>query len=355
MSNKINISAIDLFCGIGGLSYGLKQAGIPVIAGLDLDSSCEYAFEENVKSEFFAMDVTKLTGDFVFEKLWIDKDSTRVLVGCAPCQPFSTHSNKIKDKQASSKWHLLDQFKRLIEETTPHIVSMENVPNLANQQVFKEFVEFLEDNNYFVSFSNVYCPDYGIPQKRRRLVLLASLYGEIDLIPKTHTEENYVSLRDAIAHLPAVDAGQVCETDALHRTRQLSSLNLRRIKNSRPNGTWLDWDDELKLECHKKDSGNTYTAVYGRMAWNEPSSTITTQFHSYGTGRFGHPVQDRALTIREGALLQTFPEDYKFVEDEKEISITKLGIHIGNAVPVKLGFIIGQSIQKHLEVHNGAK
>jgi DNA (cytosine-5)-methyltransferase 1 len=346
-------SAIDLFCGIGGLSYGLKKAGIAVLAGVDLDPSCEYAYEQNVQAEFVLMDISKVQGEEINEKYWSDDEQVKILAGCAPCQPFSTHSNKVKNKKQTKRWRLISEFKRLVEETNPDIVTMENVPNLANQKIFRDFVAFLKQNGYFVSYSNVYCPDYGIPQKRRRLVLLASKYGEISLIPKTHSKESYVTLRQAIEHLPPVEAGEICRSDPLHRTRRLSDINLLRIKASKPNGTWLDWSEDLQLACHKKKTGKTYKAVYGRMSWDEPSSTITTQFYNYGTGRFGHPIQNRALTIREAAILQTFPEDYKFYESEKDIVIKRLGVYIGNAVPVELGVVIGKSILNHLEEHYG--
>lgn len=350
---SMEVSAIDLFCGIGGLSYGLQKSGISVVAGVDLDDSCKYAFEENVKGEFLSMDIADLSGDEIQKKYWGNDESIKILVGCAPCQPFSTHANKNKNKRNSKKWHLLDEFRRLIDETNPEIVSMENVPNLANQQIFKDFVKYLVANEYFVSYSNVFCPDYGIPQKRRRLVLLASTYGKIQLVPETHTPKNYVTLQQAIGNLPKIGAGETCESDPLHTARNLAEINVKRIEASKPNGTWLDWDENLRLACHRKNSGRTYKSVYGRMAWDEPSSTITTQFYSYGTGRFGHPVQNRALSIREGALLQSFPVDYKFCKDERNISTTQLGIQIGNAVPVDLAFVIGKSIQVHLGEYNG--
>lgn len=346
-------SAIDLFCGIGGLSYGLKKAGIPVLAGVDLDASCQFAYEQNVQAEFVLKDISKVQGKEINEKYWSGNNQVKILAGCAPCQPFSTHSNKVKNKKQTKRWRLIKEFKRLVEETNPDIVTMENVANLANQRIFKDFVAFLEQKGYFVSYSNVYCPDYGIPQKRRRLVLFASKYGVISLIPKTHSEEKYVTLRQAIEHLPPVEAGEICESDPLHRTTKLADINLRRIKASRPNGTWLDWNEDLQLACHKKKTGKTYKAVYGRMSWDEPSSTITTQFYNYGTGRFGHPTQNRALTIREAAILQTFPEDYKFYKTEKDIFIKRFGVHIGNAVPVELGVVIGKSILNHLEEHYG--
>src|SRR3972149_4929716 len=167
-------SAIDLFCSIGGLSYGLKKAGIPVLAGVDLDASCRFAYEQNVQAEFVSKDISKVQGEEINEKYWSSNNQVKILAGCAPCQPFSTHLNKVKNKKQTKKWRLISEFKRLVEQTNPDVVTMENVPNLANQKIFKDFVAFLEQNGYFVSYSNVYCPDYGIPQKRRRLVLLAS-------------------------------------------------------------------------------------------------------------------------------------------------------------------------------------
>lgn len=347
--------AIDLFCGIGGLSYGLKKAGIPVAAGVDLDDTCKYAYETNTKGEFISEDIIKLDGHKLKAKYWRDKSVYRILVGCAPCQPFSSHSNKNKNKKRSRRWRLLNEFSRLINETRADVVSMENVPNLSNQKIFEDFVNLLKSRKYHVSYTNVYCPAYGIPQKRRRLVLLASRLGEINLIPETHPSSEFVSIKEVIGKLPKVEAGEICKKDPLHRTTLLTELNLKRIRASKPNGTWEDWDKELMLECHKKDSGNTYKSVYGRMSWDEPSPTITTQFYNFGTGRFGHPSQDRALTVREAALLQTFPIDYKFFKNEEDFQIKRLGVHIGNAVPVDLGFVIGKSIKRHLQKNYGKK
>lgn len=348
----IKTAAIDLFCGVGGLSFGLKKAGIKVVAGIDLDESCRFAFEKNIKARFINQNISEMTGNDLVKTYWGKKDVVRILAGCAPCQPFSPHTNKNKERQKSEKWFLLNEFKRLINETLPEIITMENVPNLANQKIFMDFVKFLKNNEYFVTYTNAYCPDYGIPQKRRRLVLLASRLGEISLIPKTHSKEEYLTLYDAIGHLPPINSGEISEHDPLHRTMKLSDINIRRIRASKPNGTWQDWDEDLRLPCHKRRSGKTFKAVYGRMAWEEPASTITTQFYNLGTGRFGHPSQDRAITLREAALIQTFPDFYKFWPEKKQINLKRLGIHIGNAVPVDLGFIIGKSILKHLEGKN---
>jgi DNA (cytosine-5)-methyltransferase 1 len=344
------IGVIDLFCGIGGLTHGLKRAGLDVKAGIDFDKSCKYAYEANNDAIFIGEDIAKVKGEEL-KKIW-GRKKIKILVGCAPCQPFSTHSNKVKDKENGDKWNLLNEYLRLVEETSPNVLSMENVPNLANKEIFSKFISKLKESGYHVFYKNVFCPNYGIPQKRRRLVLLASKYGEISLLPSTHSKETYRTVKDAIGNLTVVADGEKDKKDCLHFSSKLSEINLRRIQSSVPNGNWEDWSEDLKLECHKKNTGKTYKSVYGRMSWNEPSPTITTQFYNYGTGRFGHPEQNRALTVREASILQTFPNDYKFVENENDIYMTRLGTHIGNAVPVQLGYIIGESIKEHLKKYS---
>lgn len=341
------VSGVDLFCGVGGLTHGLIKSGIKIRAGIDLDTSCKYAYEANNNAKFIGKSVSEISGKEI-KKFW-KKDEIKILVGCAPCQPFSTYSNKVKEKEKGDKWNLLNEFGRLVKETKPDIISMENVPNLSNKRIFKDFVNELEKLNYKVKYQNVYCPNYGIAQKRRRLVLLASLFGDIELIAPTHTKENYKTVKDAIGKLEKLRNGEKSKKDKLHFTTKLTEINLQRIKSSIPNGTWEDWDKSLWLNCHKKESGKSFKAVYGRMSWNEPAPTITTQFYNYGTGRFGHPEQNRALTAREAAILQGFPQDYKFVDKDSEVALTKLGTHIGNAVPVDLGFVIGKSILTHLK------
>ena len=194
---------------------------------------------------------------------------------------------------------------------------MENVPQLMDfneSSIFQDFCNELAEMGYKFSYSVVFCPDYGIPQRRRRLVLLASKLGEISILPKTHTPDNYVTVKDVISSLPPIKSGEVCATDPLHRARQLSPINIRRIQATKEGGSWREWPDELVLDCFKKESGRTYGSVYGRMRWNEPAPTMTTQCTGLGNGRFGHPEQDRAISLREAAIFQTFPENYKFAE-----------------------------------------
>lgn len=343
---KCNAVAVDLFCGVGGLTHGLQESGIKVIAGLDTDASCKYAFEENNDSRFIEDDVSNVQGADI-KKLY-PKNSIKILVGCAPCQTFSQHTVKNRDREKDERWGLLYQFLRLIKDSKPDIVSMENVPQLRYYRVFEDFVHELKKEGYFVNYKLVNCLRYGIPQRRIRLVLLASKKGEIELVSETHNPKNYVTVKQVIGSLPKIKDGEVHKDDPIHRSWKLSPMNKKRIRQSKAGGSWMDWDDELRLNCHKRKSGGTYKAVYGRMEWNKPSPTITTQFYSYGTGRFGHPKQNRAISLREGALLQTFPEDYKFFLKEDNIFFSEIGRHIGNAVPVELGKVIGESIKKHI-------
>lgn len=341
----MNIKAIDLFCGIGGLTKGIENAGIDVVLGIDSDESCKYAYEKNTNSIFLNKPIESLDIEEI-RKYYADTD-IKVLMGCAPCQPFSNYSLRYnKNGMKDEKWKLLNYFSNIVMEIQPDIVSMENVPQLSKKQIFKDFVTSLIDLGYFVNYKIVNCVNYGVPQKRNRLVLLASKFGEIDLIPSTYDKP--MTVKEAIGHLEEISNGEYSKNDLLHRSSKLSKINLRRIQQSVPGGTWEGWDDELLLPCHKKDSGKGYKSVYGRMSWDEPSPTITTQFYGYGNGRFGHPTQNRAISLREGAILQSFPENYDFSLGFGEYNMKKIGTHIGNAVPVKLAEAIGQSIINHL-------
>lgn len=342
-------AAVDLFCGIGGLTHGLQLAGIPVVAGFDIEKSCRFAYERNNNAHFVWRDVSDITGEEL--KQYYPHDSIKILVGCAPCQPFSTYSlryNKFGKKD--DKWRLLYYFANLVSEVLPEIVSMENVPQLNQEKVFCDFVTQLQKSGYHCNWRVVNCADYGVPQCRKRLVLLASRLGDIDLIPPLYDPKHYRTVRDAIGNLPPLEDGAVDFNDPLHRASKLSSLNKRRILQSVPGGSWQDWDDDLKLPCHQKSSGKGYKAVYGRMEWDKPSPTITTQYYGYGNGRFGHPEQNRALSMREGALLQSFPPDYQFIDPNNQETNRNIGVHIGNAVPVQLGRAIGTSILQHINL-----
>lgn len=342
------IEVVDLFCGIGGLSYGMMCRGLKVLAGFDIDKTCEYAYKTNTGAKFFYKDIKEVKGTDILPLY--SKKGIRVLAGCAPCQPFSSYAYKNKKKD-ESKYDLLYEFGRLVKEVKPDVVTMENVTSILGfkeKDVFPDFVRTLYSEGYHVVYKRVFCPDYGIPQTRRRLVLLASRIGDITLLPPTHEKGNYVTVGDVIRHLPPLEAGETCQTDHLHRCSGLTELNMRRMMATPYGGGWKDWPEELILKCHKKDGGKSFGGVYGRMKWEEPAPTMTTECTGIGNGRFGHPEQNRAISAREAALLQTFPMTYRFFPNDEEVSLTKASRYIGNAVPPRLGEVVGESIKYHI-------
>ena len=347
--NQLNAQVFDMFCSIGGLTYGLQKAGITVNAGLDTDGSCRYAYEKNCEATFVEADIRDIS--FSDISTYFNDAEYRILVGCAPCQPFSSHTAKIKSYQPDSSWNLIDEFLRIIIEGQPDVISMENVPQLMDKPIYRKFKHELTNAGYKIADAVISCTDFGVPQKRCRLVMLGSLLGKIDM-PKSEAKEPK-TVRQMIGHLCPLEHGQSSETDPLHVCSRLEPINLKRIQASKPGGSWRDWPTELLPDCYKKDSGLSYGSVYGRMQWDKPAPTLTTQFYRYGTGRYGHPEQDRALSLREGAILQTFPEQYQFVAPNERAAFTKIGRQIGNAVPPSLASAIGKAITDHLEKRDG--
>ena len=228
----------------------------------------------------------------------------------------------------------------------PDVITLENVPRLAHLTLWRTFVSGLEDWGYHVKWGVLDAAEYGVPQSRRRLVLLASKLGPIELPARQCGTPSTV--RDAIGDLPPIGAGEQSANDLLHASRCLTERNLARIKASKPAGTWREWPAEMRVRCHRSKSGRTYPSVYGRMSWDKPAPTVTTQFFGFGNGRFGHPEQDRAITLREGAVLQSFPMDFNFTDPNSKLNFREIGRLIGNAVPPALGMAIGRSIITHV-------
>lgn len=247
------------------------------------------------------------------------------------------------------EWELLSSFSKLILEVRPTLVTMENVPPLRKQRIFNNFVTALLSAGYCVDIAVVDGRCIGLPQRRQRLVLVASLLGTIKIPEAT---KPFATVRDAISGLPPIKAGAADPDDPLHAAASLSKLNLARIRHSKPGGTWRDWPEELITTCHTRKTGSTYPSVYGRMEWALPAPTVTTQCYGFGNGRFGHPERDRAISLREAAMLQSFPNDYAFIPNDAVINFNALGRMIGNAVPVLLGEYIGAIFVDHVRVHS---
>lgn len=337
------VEAIDLFCGVGGLTSGLLTAGVRVVAGIDVDKACRFPFEANhIEARFIEQDVSSVTGEQL-NALW-SQGVVRLLAGCAPCQPFSSYA-KSKGKN-HAKWGMLEQFARLVKESEPDLVTMENVPGLQRQEPFQYFLKTLEQCGFHhVVYGVLNAAEYGVPQQRKRLVLLASKHGSVTLPTPTHPgKDNWITVRKAIGNLPRLEHGCASKDDAIHRAASLSPLNLKRICASRPGGTWRDWPQELVATCHTKESGKHSTGVYGRMIWDAPAPTMTTLCNGFGNGRFGHPEQNRAISLREAAIFQSFPQNYVFTDPSRVVSAKTVARLIGNAVPPKLAEAVGRQL-----------
>lgn len=348
MSSGNLIAAVDLFCGAGGLTAGLIQAGIKVRLGVDLDPACRFPMEINNEVDFLESDIAELVPSDIVPAF--EESEITLLAGCAPCQPFSSYSQSTRRNAPHADWELLSSFSKLILDVRPTLVTMENVPPLRNQRIFDKFVTALRSAGYCVDVAVVDGRRIGLPQRRQRLVLVASLLGPIKI---PDTIKPIATVRDAISGLPPINAGTADPDDPLHASASLSELNLARIQHSKPGGTWRDWPEELVAACHTRRSGATYPSVYGRMEWDLPAPTVTTQCYGFGNGRFGHPEQDRAISLREAAMLQSFPSDYVFIPDDAVVNFNALGRMIGNAVPVLLGKYIGEILVDHAKAHCG--
>lgn len=342
------VSAVDLFCGAGGLTHGLVEAGIQVEAGIDINEQAAHAFRTNNPGvDFLCWDVARKNYPSI-AKLF-RPGAIRLLAGCAPCQPFSKLTNGAEVHEA---WDLLDNFGRFVRGILPELVTMENVPELAERghEVFRRFVGTLRSRGYWTNWTIVRCEDYGVPQSRRRLVLLASRIGEIP-VPngKYRSPSRWRTVRQATGDLRPLASGEEDPDDPLHTASLLSPTNLERIRATpHDGGTWKHWPGHLILPCHRRRTGKTYRSIYGRMWWDKPAPTMTTLCNGLGNGRFGHPEQDRAITLREAAMFQSFPQDYEFWPREQKLNRKAVGRMIGNAVPPKLAKALGEALLSHV-------
>jgi DNA (cytosine-5)-methyltransferase 1 len=347
--NNSPSSAIDLFCGAGGLTYGLRKAGIDVQAGIDIDPESEFAYtQNNPGSAFYRWDVRSVNYNSL-EQLF-SPGKIRLLAGCAPCQPFSKLTN---GKNEHESWDLLANFGRFVKGIKPDLVTMENVPELAHRgrEVFDKFLATLKTMDYWVDWRIVNCTSYRIPQTRNRLVLVASRLGPIEVPKGKYPNPNqWKTVKEAIGKLAKLKHGESDPDDPLHVASKLSPLNLERIKSTKRNGgTWKDWPDRLVLDCHKKESGKSFSTIYGRMWNDQPAPTMTTLCTGLGNGRFGHPTQNRPISLREASLLQTFPRRYEFWPAGTKLNKGAISRMIGNAVPPTLAKNIGLTLFKHVE------
>lgn len=336
------IKVFDFFSGCGGTSQGFKQAGFDVAFGLDFDHDAACSFKLNFPyAEFINADIRTIENRAIEHLFKPDDISFTLFSGCAPCQPYSRQN--FNKKEDDPRLDLLKEFGRFVKYYLPDFVFVENVPGMQkfneNEGTFKAFINMLSVYGYSTDFKVLPAAWFGVPQTRERLVLLAARNHQVVLPAQTHGFENspYSTVRDWIGSLPPISAGETHPTVPDHVSARLSAVNLQRIKATVEGGGRESWPEHLILECHRKHKG--HSDVYGRLYWNKLASGLTTRCISYSNGRFGHPEQNRAISVREAACLQTFPLDYKFLG-----SLNSKAKQIGNAVPPKMAEAIGQQI-----------
>lgn len=358
---KTKYEAIDIFSGCGGVSCGLSLAGFKVKSAVEIekhavDTYLSYGPLKNVN--VLNEDICNLNGEQILKAAKIKKDDIYLFAGCPPCQNFSRQNPLNKNKTDDERKKLLFEFLRLIEEVLPPFILMENVPGITtkfNKAILTEFMERLK-KHYYVKEDVLNAANYGVPQARKRFVLhavrndineeLKQMGFSFDLPQATHDKmgsnglKKWKTVKETIGDLPTISAGEEYKDDGKihnHKCADLSDINLKRIKAIRANGGSRNGlPEELVLECHKKkdNEGNVFSGhgdVYGIMDPNKPSPTITGGCLCYSKGRYGHYSQDRAISIREAARLQTFPDDFVFSN-----SLSDSALQIGNAVPIDL-------------------
>ncbi len=339
---------IDLFSGCGGVTAGFKAAGFNVLAAIEFDRITAQTYRLNHPEVIlYEEDIRSVSPATIMKDCTLESGQLTVLGVCAPCQPFSRQNRFRKSDERAS---LILEAVRFVESLRPQFLFVENVPGLGqNPNILDKFVGNLKELGYKTSVPTIVdAVNYGVPQFRKRFILLGTVLDRELRIPKpTHAspeeatrlgKEQWLTVKDAFVGLQDLNSGEVSETDPLHKARKHTLLSLERLRHIPHNGGSRDsLPIELRLVCHRNGRNVGYHDVYGRMDFDRPSPTLTTGCTNFTKGRFAHPTSDRAITPREAARLQTFPDSYRFYGSYEQISA-----QIGNAVPVKLAEVFAR-------------
>jgi len=342
-------TCIDSFSGAGGLSLGLKNAGFDTILSFDIDDKCIKTIRQNQKyfcHSSLVSDISDMLNGKMLQLCNLKKGELFLLAGGPPCQGFSIQR---RGEDTDDRNDLVLKYGQLVQEVYPCFFVMENVSGITGKRgkkILTHLVENMRNIGYTVHMKMLDAQEYGVPQRRKRIILIGERndMGSDYEFPAASPERRTV--RDTIGFLPEPPEGGKDHPDILlHRRDKLSSLNILRLKALKQGEGRDSLPPELLAECHKIDSSVIgYRNVYGRMVWDEVAPTITARFDSFTRGKFGHPEQLRSISLREGAMLQTFPQDFMFVGTKVEVAR-----QIGNAVPPILGEKIGRSIIEYFE------
>ncbi len=364
--NNIRPTAVDLFCGAGGLSLGLKDSGINVLLGVEINQVAATTYQNNLHDDVLIDDIRNISSSNILEKIKLKRGELFLLAGCPPCQTFS--SLQRDDTENDERNTLIDEYVRLALELQPLFIQLENVPGLKRgrgKKIFEKASSKLQ-KSYVIISDVLNCADYGIPQTRKRLVLhgirkdvfdtirISQADFEIQLPASTHTEHPnnksnllpWQNAKSAFSNLPEIEAGKPAPINfPNHETNGLTEINVKRIKYIQSHGGSREClPNDLQLPCHQKQNVG-YSGVYGIIDPEKPAPTITGGCITFSKGRYGHPEQPRAITIREAARLQSFPDDYVFAGTRGQAAL-----QVGNAVPPLLAQASGTYFLNLLEL-----
>ncbi len=344
VTKTVRYTCIDSFCGAGGLGLGLKRAGFDILLSFDIDQICINTINANQK--YFnhpaeAADITNMLNGELLKKCHLKRGDLFLLAGGPPCQGFSVQR---RGEDTDIRNELVLKYGKLVDELYPMYFVMENVTGIAGKRgktILEQLIESVEQIGYIVHVNCLDAQDYGVPQRRKRYIIVGERKDLGEHYEYPVPSKTKKTVRDTIGDLPAPpEDGSDHPLIPLHRRDRLSPLNLKRIQAIKQGQGRDDLPEDLLADCHKIDSSIIgFRSVYGRMAWDDVAPTITARFDSFTRGKFGHPVQDRSISLREGALLQTFPMDFVFMGNKVDIAR-----QIGNAVPPLLAERIGESI-----------
>lgn len=344
----------DLFAGAGGLSLGFKKAGFEVVFAADNDKESLETYVHNFGPHAYPLDLTKGSPKAIAKEIRDRAGNIDVLIGGPPCQGFSIQRRGTSDDPRNQ---LLLRHVQIGLALNVKALLIENVPTILGHRgaaQLKTALNLLSDASYSVASAVLQAADYGVPQLRRRAFVVAfrrDYPGDFQFPEPIVSPSNYATVRQALRGLPELPPDHSPHPRIRnHQRRKISDINLERLSYVPEGGGRLDIPEEFRLPCHRKDNGHRHLDVYGRMIWDKPAPTITAMFDNFTRGRFAHPSETRNITNREGARLQSFPDEFELLGNQKSVAR-----QIGNAVPPLLAAAVARAISRHLDRKAGGR